>query len=88
MELPYRSSGGSGGGGDPEGHDQHTTDEEIEQKEDVSADNRLYNGYQGSLMESSDDNVSQDISADAINSATNHRALQFSIILCFTLVIQ
>lgn len=83
MELPYRSKAGL---------DDEAVAEDSEDKDDISIDNRMYNGYQGSLMESNDNNISQDGSLDAVNVSTNihslHRTIQLCLVVCFRVVLR
>lgn len=83
MELPYRSKASL---------EDETVVEESEDKEDVSIDNRLYNGYQGSLMESNDNNISQDGSLNLVNASviihSLHRTIQLCLVVCFRVAMQ
>lgn len=84
MELPYRSKAGL---------EDETLAEENEDKEDIGLDNRLYNRYQGSLMESSD-NISQDDSISSTNSSTHvviklqYYMLLLCLIMCLKLALR
>lgn len=84
MELPYRSKAGP---------DDEAYSEETEEK-DVSIDNRLYNGYQGSLMEPADVSKSAEGAANAQNSAPsatqNHHHLSIHVctIVTITLILR
>lgn len=77
MELPSRSNSGP---------DDEPYPEETEDKEDIIIDNRVYNGYQGSLMEPAD--ISQlpaEGSVNAQNSSsadTHHRCICLLYVVC------
>lgn len=83
MELPYRSKASL---------EDDAAVEDSEDKEDVSIDNRLYNGYQGSLMESNDNNISQDGSLNSVNASviihSLHRTIQLCLVVCFRVVMR
>lgn len=75
MELPYRSKGGV--------DDEASAGDDLDDKEDPTVDNRLYNGYQGSLMEPNDNNISEDVAgAGASATAGGGGGLPFSRSLC------
>lgn len=79
MELPYRSKAGL---------EEESYSEETEEKEDVSVDNRLYNGYQGSLMEPADISISPESSADAQNSSAFTSRLQLCVTVCYVVALR
>lgn len=74
MELPYRSKSSL---------EEDAFSEETELKEDLTVDTRVYNGYQGSLMEPVDISISPESSADAQNSRAAEVSVQVCAILFF-----